>query len=228
MSISDTWDTSTFEASPAGTEQLSLGDDKIRAFKRAVRQRGEREHLWAVTDTNSKHGWHREGSARVFVGTAPSAYSDPDATAIGGDATLDQGRMNFDSAANYLPRVYDSGWKSFIREIARISIQGNLATGTSVVPPIVFGEAVTLVKAVARVLTAPTTNSLLLDINNQDGTVFAAGTSRIAIQPGEYAASSADFSVASLTAADYLLLDIDQVGGETDGADLSVTIEVVL
>lgn len=230
MSISDTWNT-TFDAAPAGGDDLSLGDDKIRETRRATRERGEREHLWASTDTNSKHGWHREGSARAFVAdTEPSAYNDPDGTAIGGDATLDQGRLFFDSEASYLPRVYDGGWKKFLRHIVRGSIQGNLVTGSAVLPPIAFGRAVQVAKVVARVGTAPTTNTLLIDINEGSGgtSIFATGSARIAIQPGATGASSASFTGADLTEGNWLEVDIDQVGEGSRGADLGLSIEALI
>lgn len=229
MSITDTWD-SSYESAPAGGDSLTEGDNKIRQDRRAVRERGEREHFWASTDTNSKHGWHREGSARAFVAnTEPTAFDDPDGTAIGGDAVLDQGRLYFDSNANYLPRVYDGGWQKFMRQIARGSIQGNVSAATNVLPPICFGRAVTITKVSARVDTAPTTNTLLLDIHegSGDSSVFATGSSRIAIQPGAKGASSASFTGADLTAGNWLEVDIDQVGNDTPGADLGLTVEVV-
>ena len=229
MSITDTWNTA-FEGVPDGGDSLELGDNTIRQTRKATRQRGEREHLWAPTDTNSKHGWHREGSARAFVAdTEPTAFEDPDATTLGSDPVIDKGRHLFDSGANYLPRVYDSGWKKYLRHLARASIQGNLAVQTDCLPPIAFGRAVEVIKVVARLGAAPTTVTMLLDINDgAGGSIFASGTARIAVQPGATGASSASFTGADLTAGDLLTIDIDQVGGSTKGADLGLSIEVLL
>lgn len=228
MAITDTWDTD-FNAEPAGIDNLAEGDDKIRQTRRAVYERAYREHLWNAVDTNSKHGWLREGAARAFVAaSAPTAYNDTDATSLGSDAAIDQGRLWFDSDANYLPRVYDSGWCAFLREIARVSIQGALATGTAVVPPIVVPRACTPVKITAHLFTPPVGSSIIIDFNkNGSSTIFNTAGGRLTIADGDSEGSTTDIS-AALAIDDYLTMDIDQVGSTTAGADIGITLEFLL
>lgn len=230
MSISDTWD-SAYETTPAGSDSPTLGDNKIRQNRQAVRQRGERGHIWGVSETNAKHGWHREGSGRVFVAaTAPTVYDDVDGTSIGSDADIDQGRLFFDSTQAYLPQVYDGGWEGFLREIARVSIQGTLSAGTNVLPAIVFPRACTIIKVTARVGTAPTGASLIIDLNKTGTSSIFSGVTRITIAAGAYSDNVTSFHATNkvLTADGYLTLDIDQIGSTIGGADFSLTIEVIL
>ena len=56
------WD----EASPADTEALSLGDDRIRSLKTSVRQGMGAEHTWPSGGGDA--GIHLLGSARAYVG----------------------------------------------------------------------------------------------------------------------------------------------------------------
>ena len=231
MSVTDTWN-AAFEASPAGSESPTLGDDKIRQHKRANRERMEREHNAGVSETNSKHGWHKEGSARAFVNSQASltTYNDVDTTAIGGDATIDEGRLLFDRSQALLPYLYDAGWQPFIREIARVSIQGTLAAGNNVIPGILFPRKCTIVKITAMVGTVPTTDDLIVDINkNGSTTIFTAAGSRLTISADDSQGNvTTGMSGAALAADDYLTMDIDQVGDTVAGADFSMTIETVV
>lgn len=58
------WD----ENSPADTESLGLGDDRIRSIKSSVRAGLDDEHNWSSSGGNGI-GYHRYGSARPFFGT---------------------------------------------------------------------------------------------------------------------------------------------------------------
>ena len=235
MAISTTWDT-TFEANPQGSDSPSAGDDAIRERAEATRQRGERDHIWGLSETTSKHGWHREGSARAFVSAAaPTAYSDVDATAIGGDVTIDDGRLWFDSNAQYIPYVHDGGsWVGFLRDTARANIQGILATGTNVAGPIVFPRSSTVTKVSIALGTVPVGSTFIMDINDGAGdTIFSNASARLIVADGDSVAqiSGADITGGNLVAdasAGYLTIDIDQVGSSTAGADVGVTIEVTL
>jgi len=80
-----TWD-AAFEAIPANSETVSLGDDAIRNFKLEVRERTEEEHCWATPGTGcpvTDNGFHRTGSAACFSqNAAPTTLANPAATAL--------------------------------------------------------------------------------------------------------------------------------------------------
>ena len=63
------WD----ETVPSDSEAVSLGDDRIRSLKTSLRNALDAEHNWPSAGGNAT-GYHRLGSARVFVG-AQSAVS---------------------------------------------------------------------------------------------------------------------------------------------------------
>jgi hypothetical protein len=80
------WDTN-FEQRPLGTDSPAQGDDRIRELKAAIRERLEKEHTMdtaggALVD----HGWHKNGSTRVYVGTtAPENRPDGSTALTAGD-----------------------------------------------------------------------------------------------------------------------------------------------
>ena len=58
------------ETTPAGSEAIGLGDDRIRSLKTSIRVGLDSEHNWpSAGSTVAIVGSHREGSARAFVGT---------------------------------------------------------------------------------------------------------------------------------------------------------------
>jgi hypothetical protein len=69
---------SAFEASPAGGDVPSLGDDKIREVKSAIRERIAKEHkMDLATGTASADGWHIQGSAvDYYQSSAPTTRPD--------------------------------------------------------------------------------------------------------------------------------------------------------
>lgn len=92
------WD-ATFEATPANTDPLSEGDNRIRELKDEVRNRGEVELCWGTADasgcTAADNGRARLGSARVFVAlTEPGGILGTDTT---GSQARDNGRCWFDT-----------------------------------------------------------------------------------------------------------------------------------
>lgn len=59
---------SAFMAQPAGSEDASLGDDRIRSFKAAFKERLEKEHYLDLAEAGAqpRQGLHRAGSAVAF------------------------------------------------------------------------------------------------------------------------------------------------------------------
>jgi hypothetical protein len=241
-----TWDTA-FEAAPAGSDLLSTVDTAIQTHKSAERERFEREHRGALTGTQSKHGWHRKGSAVAFYQkTAPTTKVDPSASALDDD---DLGRFWFDYD-DLLPYVWagrtwsgsdgdfdgagswsgTGAWTGFLREVLRVSIQGLLAVGTNVVPRIVLPRACTILKVTAYCETAPTGASILIDINKNGADSIFSGVTRITIAASANADNRTSFHATNkiLAADETLTIDIDQVGSTVPGSDISLSIEVAL
>jgi hypothetical protein len=227
MAVTVTWD-DFFETTPAGTDSPTAGDNIIRELKKATRERMEQEHIAGTTDATASHGIHRRGSAIAYLTNAAPTLR-PGGGAISG--TTDYGRLWFNSSQANLPYVRDaSGWTGFMRVFPRVSIQGTLAVDTNIVPPIIFPRSATIRKVSARVGTAPTTNAILIDINKNGTDSIFSGVTRITIDAAETndAVTSFNSMNADLADDDYLTVDIDQVGGSSPGADLSISIEATL
>lgn len=222
-----TWD-AAFELVPAGSDLLSTVDTAIQTHKGAIRERAEREHNWGIAGTQAKHGWHRAGSAVAFYQSAvPTAKLDPAASALDSD---DAGRLFVDSDINVLYVWDGSAWQGLIREIVRVSIQGTLATGTTVVPRAVLPRACKILKVTAYTGTAPTGAAILVDINKNGTASIYSGVTRLTIAAAANAGNTTSFHAANSTLAadDTLTVDIDQVGSTVAGADMSISIEVQL
>jgi hypothetical protein len=105
-----TWDLATFEASPANSDQVSQGDDKIRELKENIRDRAEVEHLWGTISSGGDNGRSREGNARVFYDNSePSALSNS-VTDTAGSSALDEGRLWRDADDGNLKIYNGSEW----------------------------------------------------------------------------------------------------------------------
>ena len=242
-----TWDAS-YNLVPAGSAQLSQGDDAIRDLKLAISERN-REHYGLITDTNSLHGWPKRGHGRAyFQAAAPTNKPEVsgaalDTTAItaadgteANDVNRDDGRLWIRST-DYLGFVWapsgvgltDFAWRGISPDWLRCSIQGLLATGTAIVPAIVVPRAGAIAKCTCRVGTAPTGASILVDINKNGDTGLSifSGATRLTIAAAGFADNKTTFHASNsiLAADDYLTIDIDQVGSTIAGADFSLTIE---
>jgi hypothetical protein len=221
------WD-AAFEVAPAGSDLLSTVDTAIQTGKGATRERLEREHNFALTGTQSKHGWHKMGSAVAFYqAAAPTNKIDPAASALDAD---DAGRLFVDSDTDALFVWSGTAWAGLSRELVRVSIQGTLAIATNVVPRLVFPRACQIKKITAYSETAPTGASILVDINKSGTDSIFSGVTRLTIAAGANAGNVTSFHAANslLAAEDTLTIDLDQVGTTVAGADLSITIEVQL
>lgn len=224
-SIVFTWD-ANFNSSPAGSQSIRLGDDRIRDTRSAVEERATREHFWGPDDTNSKHGRHRSGSARAYYqDTAPTTA--PDGDTLGSD---DAGRLNVKPASKSISVWDGSQWAiAAVTPLTRISVAGTLATGTNLIPAILFTSAFQINKVIAMVGTAPTGASLQIDLNKNGvstQSIFGA-TNYISIAATSTTGSQSDFddTHAVFAAGDYMTMDIDQVGSTEPGKTLSISIE---
>jgi hypothetical protein len=70
--------TAGYELIPAGTEAVSLGDDRIRNLKVDIRERLETEHSFGDDESAGEEGNHMQGSAVTFFQpAAPTNLSVP-------------------------------------------------------------------------------------------------------------------------------------------------------
>lgn len=98
-----TWNTA-FEQTPAGSESPSLGDDRFRELKVAVRERLEKEHVMDLTGgIAGDDGWHESGSAKVYFQSAAPTTRPDGATSL---TAADNGRI-WMSSTDYKLRVYN-------------------------------------------------------------------------------------------------------------------------
>lgn len=120
-----TWDSGTFEASPANSDPVSQGDDKIRELKENIRERAEVEHLWGTISSGGDNGRHREGSARAFYESSdPSALANS-STDTSGSGALDEGRLLRRSDTGDLKIYNGSAWVAALTSLTALSHNGN-------------------------------------------------------------------------------------------------------
>lgn len=111
--------------------------------------------------------------------------------------------------------------------ILAFSYQGALTvtTGVSQLP---MDQTWTIASVVARVSTAPTGASILVDVNKNGTTIFTTQANRPAIAATTNASSVVtNMNVTSLTAGDYLSIDVDQIGSTIAGSDLVVAVRLI-
>ncbi len=232
--MASTWNAS-FLTEPADGDSPSSGDDEIRVVRSAITERIANEHTTYIADGTAGNyllDWnHRAGSAKGYFQNAKPATRPNAATALNID---DAGRLFFDDDDSDLPYYYDgtdpynaTGWKGLLIIMARFSIQGTLATGSEVVPRIIFPHGGTIIRVDASVITAPTDADLRIDLEKGGTNSIFDTNDYVAITDGNTEGNSTDMVAVHsvLAAGDYLTVDIDQVGSTVAGADLSVSIE---
>lgn len=106
-------------------------------------------------------------------------------------------------------------------------VSGVLIVDTDVSPTIIVPNAVTIEKVFAYVKTAPSGADILIDINVNGTSIWAATqANRVTIPDGasDQAYSQTSFDTSSLSEGDLITMDIDQIGSSTAGSDLTVEI----
>ena len=87
------------------------------------------------------------------------------------------------------------------------------------------GRTITILWARATVGTAPTGQSLIVDVNNNGSSLWGATqANRPTIAAGTNTNKRTTFDDASIADGEYITVDVDQVGSGTAGADLVVTV----
>jgi len=74
MAYTDTWD-SAFEGIPADGDNSNEGAERIRDFKKAIRERFEKDHYMAIGGTDGDHGEHKQVTLRKLA-AAPGNEAD--------------------------------------------------------------------------------------------------------------------------------------------------------
>jgi hypothetical protein len=121
-----TWN-AAFNASPAGGDNPSQGDDKIREFKVAVYDRVVKEHNFDLTEGGAqpRQGLHKAGSAVAFH--QASAPTQRNGVALGAN---DAGLIWVNSTTGVWYRWSGSAWVAVTVTTAE-QITSTVATGTA-------------------------------------------------------------------------------------------------
>lgn len=105
-----TWN-AAFEATPAGSDSPAQGDDRIRELKADVRLRLAKEHTTYVSGsasgTEAEDGWHRAGSAMIYVAASAPTTRPDGSTAL---TAADDGRLWYDTANAVLKYYAHPSW----------------------------------------------------------------------------------------------------------------------
>jgi hypothetical protein len=89
-----------------------------------------------------------------------------------------------------------------------------------------FGETFTTREVHISVGTAPTGSAIIVDVNVNGVSIFAAAGDRPQIAAGANTGVSTTISTTAFEHDDYFTVDIDQIGSSFAGADLTVAISV--
>lgn len=74
--------------------------------------------------------------------------------------------------------------------------------------------------------TAPVGSALIVDVHKNGSTIYGTQANRPTVPDGGNAATGGAASTTSVTAGDYLTVDVDQVGSTSPGADLVVALRL--
>jgi hypothetical protein len=230
--------TSGFEGTPAGVDSPGYGDDKIREFKENIRSRFSKEHTMLLSSL-AADGFHRQGSALpYFTNTTPTAL--PDGTALATDARS-LGRLFIKASSRNLLAWVGGSFGGILRELTRVSIQGTLAIGKNIVPPICFPRTATIMRIIARCATVPGTtgNPVYINVIKRAGSstvvstsLFTSAANRLTLSTGRYWSLRTTGQMSAgrveIHPMSWLAIDLDAVGGTTKGANLAIEIEALL
>lgn len=118
-----TWSTS-WEATPSGTQSPTFGDDHIRDVKLEVRYRFDQEHVILGTASTGE-SIHRAGSARVYFQTLEPTLRPDGVTSID---SSDSGRIWIDSNDSNRLYVYNGDAAAFEEvSVGLVDYTGNLS-----------------------------------------------------------------------------------------------------
>ncbi len=85
----------------------------------------------------------------------------------------------------------------------------------------ITGQTITLEKVFISVGTAPQGNSIIVDINKNDSTIFTSQGNRPVIASGLTTGYTTNLNITAWEDGSYLTMDIDQIGSTVAGSDLT-------
>lgn len=141
-------------------------------------------------------------------------------------AAIAESKIAFNASSGHVHNGTDS---KLIPATAVWTVVGTLTTSTDVAPWIYIKDARTISAVAAIAKTAPTGDSIILDIekSSDDGATWTSiwnttPANRVAIAASAREGTQTSFDTTSITAGDYLRIAVDQVGSTVAGADLQV------
>ena len=138
------------------------------------------------------------------------------------DAAITESKIAFDATSGH---DHVTTGKP-IAKVFAVSIAGTLTTGASQTPAIIVTQAQTITKAYAKVKTAPTGASILIDINKNGTSIWnTTQANRLTIAASATYGTQTSFDTTSLAEGDILTFDLDQVGSSVSGADLTIELK---
>lgn len=111
------------------------------------------------------------------------------------------------------------------REIV-FNVSGNLTIGAKS-NRWYFTEETTIINVVAHVDTAPTGANVIFDVNKNDTTIFTIQANRPTILQNDFVDLSSTPNVTTLSAGDYIVVEVDQIGTSIPGANAIVRLVVL-
>jgi hypothetical protein len=161
---------------------------------------------------------------RLSDARVPTAHSHPIAGVTGLqdalDAKADLAHTHDIADVTGLAAALKSEWREVFGRSGTLTV----LVGVSQLP---IDIACEIVSVVARVATAPTGASILVDLNRNGTTVFTTQSNRPTIGAGSNSSVVVtSMDVTTLAAGDYLSVDVDQIGSTVAGADLVVAVRL--
>lgn len=166
-------------------------------------------HVHAHETAHCAHDTVWAAAGDVLVGTANDTAAVVGIGSTGQVATVASGTLAWQNPGNHVT----------------FSKSGNLSTGTGTLRWYNdLGRAVTIFAVRASVGTAPATQSIIIDVNENGTTMYTTQGNRPTIAASSNTTDATLPDDTSLADNNYITIDIDQVGSGTVGADLTVTI----
>lgn len=223
------WNNS-FEATPAGTENPSFGDDRIRELKSAVRERLEKELFMDLSGGDAAtDGWFRAGAAKVYGGSSAPTTRPDGVTALTAD---DNGRVWRRSTDGLLHvYVHGTGWVAIATTAATADrmVLRDASGRAKVAAPADADDVARKQEVDAAASTASSNLTTHADLTNPHSATAAATASRLVLRDAsgraKVAAPAAADDIARKAEVDLpLITGIAKVISSTDYALPSISV----
>jgi hypothetical protein len=205
-----------YAAVEAGKVDLARNSEKLNSHTEAqVQDHAPKAHA------NEAH------STQMATSTELTSHTGAAAPHSGHEQTANKDQANGYAGLSASTKVAASQMPTGkIYTLFTFCVEGTLTTGINKTFEIVCGPGTfSIVKAKAHVKTAPTGQSIYVDVNKGGTTIFTTQTKRPQIAAGTTDDDSDTPDITTLAEGNVLSIDIDQVGSGTAGADL--TLELV-